>query len=102
VAAIVDQFLQGLNNLSYRLRRRCFVVDGQPHHIKLSEECWRALEDICSFEGISLQQLVEQVAHNGRQRSLSVELDLFALAYFQAACEPSSLHKIAPANFLPC
>jgi predicted DNA-binding ribbon-helix-helix protein len=102
VAAIVDQFLQGLSNLSYRLRRRRFMINGQTHHVRISEACWRALEDICGYEGISLQQLVEQVAQHSRQRSLSVELDLFALAYFQAACEPDSLHKVAPANFLPC
>jgi predicted DNA-binding ribbon-helix-helix protein len=102
MATIVNQFLQGLSNLSYRLRRRCFMIDGHAHHVKVSEECWCALQDICGYEGISLQQLVEQVAQNGCQRSLSVELDLFAIAYFQAACAPNSMHQIIPANFLPC
>ncbi|MQP65101.1 hypothetical protein GE253_07040 [Niveispirillum sp. SYP-B3756] len=98
----MNRFLNGLNNLSYRLRRRCFMVDGRAHYARVSEECWRALEDICIYERISLQQLVEQVLRNNAQRGLSVELDLFALAYFQAACEPNSLHKLKPANLLPC
>lgn len=98
----MNRLLNGLNNLSYRLQRRCFMVDGHAYCARISEECWRALEDICCYEGISLQVLVERVLHNGGQRGLSVELDLFALAYFQAACEPSSLHRLTPANFLPC
>ncbi len=98
----MNRFLNGLKNVSYRLRRRCFVVDGHTYYARVSEECWYALNDICTCEGISLQQLVEQVVRNSTRHNLSAELDLFALAYFQAACQPNSLHKLEPANLLPC
>ena len=91
-----------LDQLSYQLERREFIVDGQRMSACVSGECWTALCDICTREGVSLDDLVANVARRCGQRNLSQELDLFALAYFQDMAAPDGLHRMEPANLLPC
>ncbi|MFV3074234.1 hypothetical protein [Niveispirillum fermenti] len=98
----MHQLLRVLDQLSYRLERRVFMVDGQELTACVSEECWEALADICQREGLKLDNLVANIARRVRKRSLSLELDLFALTYFQNRALPDGLHTMEPANLLPC
>lgn len=91
-----------LDQLSYRLERRVFMVDGRELSACVSEECWDALADICQREGVVLEDLVTKVARRIGRRNLSLELDLFALAYFQGAATSDALRDMEPANLLPC
>lgn len=98
----MQQIIRILDQLSYRLERREFTVDGRQLSACVSEECWDALDDICLREGMTLQELVSKVARRMGRRNLSLELDLFALAYFQGAAMAGQLHDMEPANLLPC
>lgn len=98
----MQHIIRILDQLSYRLERREFTVDGRELTACVSEECWDALADICLREGVTLQDLVAKVARRMGRRNLSMELDLFALAYFQGVVMGGPLHGMEPANLLPC
>lgn len=88
---------------SYEQQRRKFTVDGRCISVCVSQECWAALEDICCQQGLDLETLVAGIARRNHRRSLSTALDLFAIAYFQAACRPAGgLCDVEAANLLPC
>lgn len=99
----MQNLLRILGQTSYQLERREFTVDGRVLSACVSEECWAALDDICRQEGLTLEMLVRNVARRGSRRGLSMELDLFAISYFQTASQPAnSLRDAEPANLLPC
>ena len=99
----MPNLLHIVGQTSYELRRRKFTVDGRQISACVSQECWSALEDICRQQGMDLETLVADIARQGHRHSLSTELDLFAIAWFQAACQPANgLRDVEPANLLPC
>ncbi|AUN29153.1 ribbon-helix-helix domain-containing protein [Niveispirillum cyanobacteriorum] len=99
----MQNLLRILGQTSYEQRRREITVDGRRISVCVSEECWNALEDISLQEGVSLETLIANVARRCGRRSLSLELDLFAVSYYQTASLPSGgLRDVEPANLLPC
>ncbi len=99
----MQNLLRILGQTSYEQRRREFTVDGRRVSACVSQECWDALEDISVQEGVSLETLVAGVARRSGRRSLSLELDLFAISYYQtASLPPGGLRDVEPANLLPC
>jgi predicted DNA-binding ribbon-helix-helix protein len=99
----LQNLLRILGQTSYEQRRREFTLDGRRVSICVSEECWNALDDISLQEGVSLETLIATVARRCRRRSLSLELDLFAITYYQTASLPAGgLRDVEPANLLPC
>ncbi|MFV3127958.1 ribbon-helix-helix domain-containing protein [Niveispirillum sp. KHB5.9] len=99
----MQNLLRILGQTSYEQRRRDFTVDGRRVSACISQECWDALEDIAVLEGVSLETLVCGVARRCGRRSLSLELDLFVISYYQTASLPADgLRDIEPANLLPC
>ncbi|MFY8094100.1 MAG: ribbon-helix-helix domain-containing protein [Niveispirillum sp.] len=99
----MQNILRILGQTSYEQRRREFTVDGKRVSACVSQECWEALEDISIQEGVSLETLIAGVARRCGRRSLSLELDLFAISYYQIASLPAGgLRDVEPANLLPC
>lgn len=91
-----------LDSMTFRQERRAFVVDGRRRVACVSVECWQALQEISLCEGMSLDMLIADIARRAVRRSLSLELDLFALSYFHVPSAPPGLWQAAPANQLPC
>lgn len=99
----MQNLLRILGQTSYEQRRREFTVDGRRVSACVSQECWDALEDISIQEGVSLETLIAGLARRCGRRSLSLELDLFAISYYQtASLPPGGLRDVEPANLLPC
>lgn len=98
----VSDFESTVDSMTFRQERRVFVVDGRRRVACVSVECWQALQEISLCEGLSLDRLIADIVRRSGRRSLSLELDLYALSYFHVPSAPLSLWQAAPANLLPC
>ncbi|OYQ33439.1 hypothetical protein CHU95_13615 [Niveispirillum lacus] len=99
----MQNLLRILAQISCEQRRREFNVGGWRVSACVSQECWEALEDISSQQGVCLETLVADVARRYGRRRLSRELDLFVISYYQSASlPPCGLRDVEPVNLLPC
>ncbi len=55
--------------------------------IRLDDEIWHALQEICAFEGLTMNELCTQIDATRGQRSLVSALRVHAVLYFRRLSE---------------
>lgn len=67
-------------------------VNGHRTSIKLEQDLWDALEEICHREGSSVSEICSRVERRRRQSSLTAAVRVFIVGYYR------SLARIADAE----
>lgn len=61
--------------------------------IRLDDEIWRALQEICAHERVTMSELCTRVDATRGQRSLVSALRVYAVLYFRRAAERSGIER---------
>jgi len=73
------------------------VTVGQKRtSVRLEPEMWRALEDLCQREAISINAFCTEVARKGRRSSFTSALRAEIVTYFQQALWAAESRRRAP------
>lgn len=75
--------------INSRLQSRNVTVDGHRTSLRLEQDVWDALEEVCSRESLNVHQLCThiEVRRGGSSRTAAVRA--FVLGYFRAAASDS-------------
>ena len=73
------------SSIKSRLQSRNVTVDGHRTSLRLEQDVWDALEEVCSREGLSVHELCThiEVRRTGSSRTAAVRA--FILGYFREA-----------------
>ena len=64
--------------------KRSIVVGQHKTSVSLEEAFWSSMKDICNGRGVTVSDLVSEIAANRQQGNLSSAIRLFVLDHFVA------------------
>ena len=62
---------------------RNVTIGGRRTSIRLEEEMWEALHEVCAREGVSIHQFCTEVDRKRRESSLTAAIRVALLAYYR-------------------
>lgn len=71
--------------------KRSVVIGGRRTSISMENDFWVAFKGICKAQGVSINQLIEQIDARRRTGNLSSAIRLYVLAWYQ----PSAMREAA-------
>lgn len=63
------------------------TVNGRRTSIRLEDVSWKALDDICRFEGVSLHVLCSMIEQQRKNSSRTSAVRAFIVSYFRKAAQ---------------
>lgn len=73
------------SSIKSRLQSRNVTVDGHRTSLRLEQDVWNALEEVCSREGMSVHQLCTHIEVRRAGSSRTAAVRAFVLSYFREA-----------------
>jgi len=63
-------------------------INGRRTSVRLEQDMWDALKDICAREGVSLDQICAHVAGTNGERGFTSSLRVFIVNYYRGRGRP--------------
>lgn len=73
------------STIQSRLQSRNVTVDGHRTSLRLEQDVWDALEEICAREGVNTHELCTRIELRRTGSSRTAAVRAFVLSYFRAA-----------------
>ena len=73
------------SNIQSKLQSRNVTVNGHRTSLRLEQDVWEALEEVCARESLSVHELCTQIEVRRTGSSRTAAVRAFVLGYFRAA-----------------
>ena len=64
---------------------RNVTINGHRTSLRLQNEMWEAIDEICRRERLSIHEFCSRIAQHRNTRSLTSEVRVFTMSYYRAA-----------------
>ena len=81
-----------------RLVSRNVTVDGHRTSLRLEQDVWDALEEVCKREGLNLHEVCTHVERRRSESSRTAAVRAFVLGYFREAASDSGHSRAGHGN----
>jgi predicted DNA-binding ribbon-helix-helix protein len=79
--------------------RRNVSIRGHRTSLRLEDEVWEALEEICQLEELTIHQLCDMIDRQRQSLNRTSAIRAFIVGYFRAAATPEG-HRLAGHGWL--